>query len=273
MASDRPAEGVHFEHPPLVELALSVQFSPLTKLRVTHLGLLWQRFKARFDRVEEQPPLERFVEDFGEPKPVTFEISLAPLPLFPRVWFLNAEGNELIQVQRDLFAHNWRKSKSGDVYPSYRAVRDTFAEEFGAFLRFVEEQGLGGVEPDHVAVTYVDHVSTENFGRLGVLLNTWSRDYADPRMGEPEEASCALRFMMKDASGKPFGRIYMDLKPGYRREDKQRLFIMQTVGRGRPSRKGVEGVLETMDSIHRLVVDCFLSITRPEMHAAWGKKS
>ena len=102
-----------FERPPVIEVALSVQFKRLEALRSAHLGLLWAKFRPEgFPRTEDHAPLEPAFERFDPNLLRTqlgIEVRASDLPPLPRVWFLNEAGSELIQIQRDRFVHNWRK--------------------------------------------------------------------------------------------------------------------------------------------------------------------
>jgi hypothetical protein len=63
---DRPADLPDYEHPPLVEVVLSVQFAELQGYRTVHAGLLWEgKFRQAYHRVVEQPPLDPTFEVFG----------------------------------------------------------------------------------------------------------------------------------------------------------------------------------------------------------------
>jgi hypothetical protein len=57
----------HFERPPVVEVAISVQFQPVTALRTPHLGLFWLELRDRFPKIQELPPLPPVIESFGPP--------------------------------------------------------------------------------------------------------------------------------------------------------------------------------------------------------------
>ena len=48
----------------------------------------------------------------------------------PRFWFVNESGNELVQVQRDRFIRNWRKTEGQPGYPSYDNLREAFADDW-----------------------------------------------------------------------------------------------------------------------------------------------
>src|SRR5262245_26513290 len=102
-----------FEAPPVTEVSLGVQFRPLESLRVLHLGLLWQDFRESFPNSEEHPPLPSVVETFGKPRAApSISLELQELPSVPRVFFLNADQTELVQVQQDRLIRNWRQHGS-----------------------------------------------------------------------------------------------------------------------------------------------------------------
>ncbi len=120
-----------FSNPPVIEVALSVQFEPIAALRTPQIGLLWEEFRPRFQKTEEYPPLNAVIEKFGLPEAhkSDIQVQMLPSPPVPRVWFLNETGTELVQVQQDRFVHNWRKVGTGDVYPRYERVREVFRNE------------------------------------------------------------------------------------------------------------------------------------------------
>ncbi len=120
-----------FADPPVAEVALAVQFEPLANLRIPHLGLLWSDFRDRFPKIEEHPQLGPMMEHFGTKGASTTGVRFEMMtkPPIPRCWFLNDEGTELVQVQQDRFAHNWRKIGEGNEYPRYNHLRETFKNE------------------------------------------------------------------------------------------------------------------------------------------------
>ena len=114
-----------FSDPPVAEVALSLQFRPLKEFGAVHFGAIRSRFVDKFPKFEEHPPLERAVEVFGEgpgqsQSPKIEFVSRLPLP---RVWFLTEDGGQLIQIQRDRFVHNWRKSGEEEL-----STQDTKAQ-------------------------------------------------------------------------------------------------------------------------------------------------
>ena len=147
-----------FDNPPLIEVALSVQFEELGLLRVPQLGYVWHAFRDRFPKLEEQPPLEKSNEQFGPKtaKRPRVRLELSTVPPRPRLWFLNDSGSELVQVQSDRFVRNWRKQEETAEYPRYSRLRKFFQEDFEVFCRLIEAEQWGVIEPNQCEVTYVN---------------------------------------------------------------------------------------------------------------------
>ena len=74
------------------------------------------------------------------------------------MWFLTEDGTQLIQIQRDRFAFNWRMLDTDRQYPHYAQVRDDFVRQLEKFFEFLREEGLEDPNPDQVELTYVNHI-------------------------------------------------------------------------------------------------------------------
>jgi len=144
-----------FANPPVIEVALSVQFNSLTELQAPQLGLLWHEFRPCFPRAEQQPPLDSVTEKFGVRGPGKVSVTFGMGIPVPRCWFLNEAGTELIQVQQDRFAHNWRKVGEEDSYPRYEYIRETFKTVLETFHQFLARERFGELIPNQCEVTYV----------------------------------------------------------------------------------------------------------------------
>ena len=95
------------------------------------MGLVWQQFRNRFPVIQDKPEIEAAFERF-EPTErrgsgVRFEVGSMPIPRF---WFVNETGDELVQVQRDRFIRNWRKTEGQPGYPSYDNLRKAFVDDW-----------------------------------------------------------------------------------------------------------------------------------------------
>ena len=103
-----------FENPPVVEVVCGVLFNRLP-MQAAHLGVLWEKFKPDYPSCQDVNPLAPIMETFDGSPGVPQEIDLSDV--LPRTWFLHKRGVGVVQVQRDRFLHNWKKSKPDDEYP------------------------------------------------------------------------------------------------------------------------------------------------------------
>ncbi|MBI2930469.1 MAG: TIGR04255 family protein [Planctomycetes bacterium] len=264
-----------FEKPPVAEVVLGMQFSPLTTLRVAHYGLLWTRFRGDFTRAEEQPPLAHFVETFGKPQGPSLEVRIETIPPVPRCWFLNKEGTELIQVQQDRFVHNWRKLATDAAYPRYAALRETFAKNLNAFREFVDDEKLGEIVADQCELTYINHIEQSGIwmrhSEIEKVMRLWN---AGPReAGQPENVRFEVKYIISDGKDMPIGRLNVQLIPAFRRADGQPIFVMESIARGSPMGEGTDGVLAFLDLAHERQIRTFIAVTTDEMHKAWRMRN
>lgn len=266
-----------FANPPVVEVALSVQFEPLTNLRTPQIGLMWQGIRDRFPKTEEHAPLEPSIERFGGQlsSPGSVRVQVMRQPPVPRCWFSNESGTELIQIQQDRFIHNWRKVGTGEEYPRYERVRETFRRELESFQRFLTEEQIGEPIANQCELTYVNHMVAkdgwERHGELGAVLSLCAAEYTDQFLPEPEELRMSGSFVIPDDTGAPLGRLRFSVEPAFLRSSNQAVLVLNMIARGRPLGDGVQGVLKFLDVGREWIVRGFASITTSKMHAIWKR--
>lgn len=260
-----------FDKPPVVEVALSVQFDRLD-ITTAHLGLIWQEYRSRFPTIQEKPELEPAVERFEFPTKmvpgVRFEVGTMPVP---RYWFVDESGNELVQVQRDRFIRNWRKTEGGPDYPSYELLRKSFVDDWELFTQFVNKESKATVNPNQCEVTYVNILEDMQSGQLPRLLSWVSGQRSDDYLGEPEDAELTLRFVLKDDDGHPWGRLHVSATPAIKASDNKPVVRLSLTARGAPLRQDTGAALEWLDMGHEAVVRGFASITTDKMHLVWER--
>jgi uncharacterized protein (TIGR04255 family) len=259
-----------FGAPPVVEVALGVQFRALPVLRGLALAPLRDRWRDRYPRLEEQPPLPATFEG-GMPGGPAIQLSLGVPSM--RYWFLTRDGSELVQVQQDRLSVNWRDSESGSPYPRYPAMRQLFADRFADLEAFVADEGSGPIRVQQAELSYVNAVGTDanETQRLERILSIWQ---AAPghHLGEPEQARVEMSFKVKDL-GSGVSRLWVQLGPGQRKAGTPALFFTLSI-RGMPQDKGgLSEVLSFLDEAHGHVVRSFAELTTPEMHAIWRLRS
>jgi uncharacterized protein (TIGR04255 family) len=267
-----------YEHPPVVEVALSLQFEPLEMLRSVHLGLLWTRLrKEGFSQVEDHGAVEPIFEEFGLPSPrVGIKVhAFDDAPPLPRAWFLNEAGTELIQIQKDRLIVNWRRGAGTEPYPRYGHILTRFKKSLETVVGLLTEENLGNVLPNQCEVTYINHILAErewsNHGDVANVITTWRNEYSDSYLGKPEDVAFIARYRMATAEGQTLGRLHIALQPAFRRDDNLPVFAINMTARGKPSPATIDGVLELFDKQHEWIVRGFTSITTTDLHGFWRR--
>ncbi len=269
----------NFQDPPVVEVALAVQFEPLAGLCAPQLGALWQsKFRSQFPRVEEHAPLAPMMERFDDAGAaggsVRIEISSQPSL---RCWFVQQDNRELIQIQKDRFAHNWRKTGVDDEYPRYeKHLRPTFEKELNKFASFVRTNELGELSPNQCEITYVNVLEGgrgwERHGQLARVLSLYSGKFSEAYLPEPEMLRVSGSFVMPGTDDAPGGRLHFLVEPGFRKPDAVPIFRLNLVARGAPLGDGTTGVLDFMDMGREWIVRGFAALTTKGMHEQWERE-
>ena len=156
---------IKYQSPPIDEIVCGIRFDSIKKLRSGHIGILWQKLGPDFPKIEDQilvPPVPK--EDLEIPE---------RFPL-PRVWFTHKNENDLVQLQRNRFLHNWRKRQPEDVYPGYVRVINNFEKYLSCFQEFLVEENLDRLVAREYELTYIDLIPKgqgwENLRDLGKVF-------------------------------------------------------------------------------------------------------
>lgn len=268
-----------FIRPPVVEVALSVQFAPLRAMTTAHVARYWAAVQDRFPDWTEAHPIEPVVELFGAPQVALPRFALSVEGGLPphRALFQDANGAELVQVQRDRFVRNWRRHTTDEPgYPRYPALRQKFQADLEHFFGFATEHHLGVPEINQCEITYVNHLPAgegwERQGEVDRVMAMFARRAFDDVLPEPENVKATFRYVFAwPDDQEPAGRLHVRISPMHRWSDGANLIAVTLTARGRP--RGTDGpaVLRWMDVGHGFLVNAFASMTRPEMHNVWGR--
>ncbi len=261
-----------FSNPPVIEVALSVGFNPLMGYTSAHSGVFWRSCADAFSKVEEHPPFS--IPPVNESEDTSQEIEIVDGPPPIRTWLIAEDGSELLQLQRDVFAHNWRKIGPTHEYPRYESLRNRFQRYFHAFVEFVRERNIGVVCPCTCEVTYVNHIPIgehlRTSGDLQEVVSPWSWPHTT-FLSEPSDVRFAARFKIRDDSDRFVGWLIADAKPAYRRSDGSGIIVLSMTARGIPLGNGSDGVLAFLDRGREWIVRGFTDLTTPKMHKVWGR--
>ena len=256
-----------FENPPVVEVALGVQFNPLYGLRPIELSSLRNRWRSNYPIVSDQPLLPPTIETSNGYFPNSSFI-IGP-SLLTRLWFLDEDESSLLQLQHDRFTVNWRKV-SDQPYPRYRTLREIFESRFMDLSDLVSELLLGPMGITQVEVNYINaiEISDIGVGHLERAFRTWTMP-EDCHLGLPDQARLALVFSVPGFGIAPV-RLYVSVEPAQRQGDDPILLLTMTI-RGAPESPDCTSALEFMDSAHEHIVTSFTELTPELMHQVWRR--
>lgn len=268
-------ELVSFDDPPVNEVVLSVQLSDEVFDDVLVLSKFFPEIRDSFPKHETKPPIPEVKEQFGVLSDAgEDEVKLVSGPLSPRYWFLSENENELLQVQPNRFASNWRSISGDESYPRFKVLKPAFESHFSRLVDCLDSDAFPKV--DLCEITYINHIQAgdEPLGNhlpLSDYLTLVSPDEGAP-LAE-EDSQFVRRYVLRpNGSDDPVGRFYVTAMPAYRRSDEMPIYVLTLIARGTPSADDMAGILSFFDWGHELIVTEFDRITPGDMHEEWGKR-
>jgi uncharacterized protein (TIGR04255 family) len=262
-----------YEKPPVVEVAIALQFDAIQELTAAHAGLYWKTIRSKFGRVEEQAPIPPLTdpsswEGGGPPSFFTFG-----KPPMPRLWFIDGTSTRIIQVQRDKFIHNWRKMAAGDEYPRFTRIRGDFLTHWDGFLRFLAENRLPSPNINQCELTYVNRIKKgEGWMSMADIEGVFATFVWKTRYGylpAPHRVQWAFDFAFP---GQP-GRLHVEMVPvrSPPHESEQAIQLVLTA-RGIPTgATDPKSVNAWFDIAHEWIVKGFADLVDKRTDSLWGK--
>ena len=264
-----------FHKPPVNEVVLGVSFRPLTAVKITDLGRLYEAFKQDYPTVEEHPPYYPPIEQFGAAGfAASLSVDLTVMD-WPRLWFLSKENDRLIQFQRNWLAFNWRKISPESEYQRWQAVRESFIGAYASVDSVVDSLTGEHVSPLQCEVSYINQIDSADLGiQSGELWRVLRLACPLPEgpLPPPEQMALQVQYpMSKD--GETIGRLHITTQPARRRGDGREILIINLTARGRPTGSDLESVLTFLDLGSEWIVDSFAALTTDEMHKTWEREN
>lgn len=262
-----------YNKPPVVEVAMGVQFAPLKGLSVAHIGLYWNTIRATFARCQEQPPFPHIIEELGMPQmPSPPKLRLSGKPDMPRVWFLNDSGNKLVQVQRDRFVHNWRKMSPAEAYPRYPNVKSDFEKYWMGFCNFLQTETLPRPEVDQLELVYVNHARQgegwESLADTEKLFTIFKWRTRTGFLPSPENVRWSMKYLLPHNAG----RLHVDAMPVRIQDDKSLVMSLSLAVRGKPAEPTDAGITAWFDVAREWIVKGFADLADTETDTLWEKR-
>jgi hypothetical protein len=196
------------------------------------------------------------------------------VPPLPRNWFIHKDERGIIQVQRDRFLHNWRKLTDTDEYPRYHSVIGMFRERFSVFEEFLQENGLGGIDPLQYEMTYVNHVPQgsgwDSLADVGAVFPDLCWRKTEGRfLPDFEGINWQSMFPLPERTG----RLHVAVKHARRRTDNLPILSLDLTVRGMPKDPAREAMWRWFDTAREWIVRGFADLTSDEVQrTVWGRQ-
>lgn len=258
-----------YENPPVIETILGVQFEPLEKMRIGHLGLFWGQLGDDWPQEDDAPSLEPQFEEFTDKQKfvrMSLGLRVSQMPEC-RIRVRNCLRDRMIQVQNGRFIVNWLRVKDAE-YPRYETLRTEFDRYFSNFCEFVKAKDLGEVSLNQWETTYLNHIPR---GTLWESPMDWGffRPIGEPAhvdgLAELEDLSGEVHYRIPERRG----RVHVSWQYGKTGESKEVLVVNLTARGPIPD----EGALNGLDIGREATVKIFRRIMSDEANKYWGIKN
>lgn len=262
----RPDYLADYREPPLDEVVMGVQFTPIQGYSSVHSYQVWQLFAEEFPIVEEQPSLPPQLEIFGGHNPSPGLHLQFGGPQSSRLWFTSADGSHLIQFQPDRLLLNWRRRVEQVPYPRFEQLLSNFLNKLEMLNDFVKSTGFDGLNITQVELNYVNFLPVGDFSEHPRWLKLFGGFPSDI---ESANASYA-QIMFKD-EGQPFARFRCQVNSAYGFDGTSKAYQVDLGVRGRPLGGGFQHVEDFLEMGRDKIVSTFTEISSDEAHVAWGR--
>jgi uncharacterized protein (TIGR04255 family) len=252
-----------YKNPPVNEVVCGMRFNTPDKLRIPHIGLLWEKFRADYPIIQHAAPIAsvkgEIVVDMTTGMPI------------PRVWFINKLDDQLVQFQSDRFYFNWRRRQ--DDYPRYDYVIKNFEDVLNNITIFFDEFEFGELSPIEYELSYINHIPEgQGWNTIDDLPNifldyNWEK-IKDRFLPKPNKVAWNKEFLFPEK----MGNLVVSLKQAIRTEDKVPLLILELKTRGIDESAKIEGIRKWFDLAHEWIVRGFTDLTTPEIQKIWERE-
>lgn len=252
-----------YKNPPVNEVVCGVRFHTPDKLRIPHIGLLWNKFRLDYPAIEHALPIASAKGEL----PVD---TASGLPL-PRVWFINKSDDQLIQFQFDRFYFNWRRRQND--YPRYPYVIKKFESAHETIANYFNEFEMGKLDPIEYELSYINHIPKgQGWNTIDDLPKIFPdfawRQTTGRFLPKTEKVAWQADFSLRENKG----YLTVRLKQAMRVEDKVPLLVLELAVRGIGESISNKAMREWFDVAHEWIVRGFTDLTTPEVQKLWERE-
>jgi uncharacterized protein (TIGR04255 family) len=263
-----PSHFPKFDAPPVEQVVLGVQFSPVQNFISMDAWRIWEIFKDDFPIVQEHPMIDPYFETFSDAPDIqpTFQFQVG-MPVGSRFLFMSPEKCYVIQFQRDKFMINWHKKSSDSAYPGFEKVFEFFRYCLNLlgqkiYLEFDHKISINQVELNYVNLLPVDH-----FADVGKWLSVFNYSGEDI-----EGVNFSLVEVVRDSNNIPYARLKQEVQSLYSIDGGKKAYRMTLSFRGKPDGADIDATNSFLVTGHEKISNSFYRGTKKEAHKSWGEK-
>jgi uncharacterized protein (TIGR04255 family) len=254
-------------------MVIGVEFSELPNWTIPHFGLFWGEIRNEYQHCSVNPPLTSQIEIFGGQTKQELSLNLTLIgPPEVRCWYFDKTQTWLIQVQRDRFIHNWRKTSQDAEYSRFHKIRERFEKEWQRFHDFVKLENIGDLQIRQCEVTYFNQIEPQGgqavMAGLSEIFPCWKNKSSGNFLPEPEIVSLRASYVIPENRG----RLHIAAQPVFRHADAKEIIQLEVSAKVIPSSPNFADALRAIDLGHQWAVNGFADFTSTKMHDLWERR-
>ena len=269
-----------YARPPLVEVALSLQFMASKEINAAHLGGFWYTKRHAFPHTTVAAPIESTTDEFGAdhwvPTGVRFELRNIPNP---RIQMRSEDSEWLLQIQSDRLVVNWRKTS--DAYPRFPRALDRFMEVKDEWDSYLESLDMKANWAGPWDLTYVNQVADKDLcdnarDWLALLPGVWT----DAETIESDFKLRGLAGRLVWEHPKKRVRLYVDTQPLRGRGSADCSLGIQLSARGlingsksSDAESAERTIRDHFEIGHQMIVQRFDTMVSEKAKMHWGRQN
>ena len=263
----RPIDLPDFTEPPLNEVALGVQFSPIPGYSAVDARDIWELFRSEYPRIEERPPLPPQFETFGGSggfPSMQFQFNQALPPM--RLLFVSERGDNLLQFQPDRFLMNWRQSDGAASYPRYEKISQLFEAGIKKLIEYIHSSKNHDLDINQIEISYINIIPVDDISNQDKWLKLW------PSVSLPlEMLNANFTEVVHGDDEKPLARLHHALQSMISIDGKAKAIRFDMSYRGKPDTPNIDDALNLLGKGRIAIVKRFTDLTTDDAHRAWGR--
>lgn len=270
----KPTKELYFDSPPVADVVLSLQFEAVEGMHAGVTGVLWDRFRSRYPRLELAPELVPQIERFGViprrlPTPrISFQEATQ---IIPRYVMWSADSGLVLHLQKDRVMLNWKRTQDANEnptnrYPGYPALKEELVKEYSEVVSVFAELGLGAPKINQVEAQYINRISAE--GRE--LSEVFGGLILEPKCADLETDGFFAEFknLIKDEKGN-FGRLHTRIEKGRAIDNGEMIFVLNFTARANPRGDSIDAAVVALGQCREVVQTFFRTLTTINMQKHW----